>query len=984
MTYVTSVGGDPINPNPFNYSQIALTASQTLIWPSNGQSSLYVGTNWIDITANNTGYVITCPPANEAGTGTEIVFNNYGSNTITIHDANGGTITTVATGLTKRIWITDNSTSAGTWRVANIGSGTTSADASALAGYGLKAITTTLNANSPVFAISNSVPIGVTNRAQSGIWTGGTDTATFTAAATLTDGWWVYIKNLGTGTLTLNPNGSELIDGATTLDLGPLDSCIVLTNGAYFYTVGLSRTITSTDSRLVLSVAGNTNVTLTSTQYANNIMDFTGVLTGNINIIFPNTVKNYFITNSTTGLFSITCKTALGTGIAIPQNSSTIATCDGTNIIDGSPPNAGTYSLSVAGSSNITLSASQAGYSVYNLAGVLTGNIDLTFPAVNAFYIINNNSTGAYTITLKVSGGATSVGATQGTSTSIYVDGSTPSIGGLGGTQYVFQCGTVTGTANALIVTQTFPSNFSLNIGTFVTFTPTQVNTGAATITLPGTGAIPLTKLSPSGPAPLTYGDLIPVPLLGQYNGTSLFVINDIFTQTATPVSTNQALTISNAFTPYVCTAALTLTIAHTTVLPIFWYVEVLAKGGNVTITPNASDVINVNAQTLAAGASFVIPQGATCKIYTDGNGNLYINYLGTRLNIEYTLASSTTTDLGTAASNIVSVTGTTAITSFGTTATTGNPLYFVRFTGALTLTHNASSLILPGGASITTAAGDTCVPKYEGSGNWRVLSYDKASGLPVVSTSTVPYAAINGCLPSSIAGTNTTASITVGSGQAVDSTNAAYITSAGYSWAASNGNAINGTDAASSTLANSTTYHMFLCSGGSGTGTFCSASLTPTFPTGYTTYKRRIFSFNTNSSGAPIPYTAIETGGGAIKAWLTTQILDISVTNLGASRTLYTLTVPTGIKVGVIGRLSEDTGSGVSLILTSGDETDVAPNNSNPWTVAPGWDAWSSDPTAISTRQLTTNTSGQIGARASNTSNLRWVTSGFDDWRRA
>ncbi len=99
----------------------------------------------------------------------------------------------------------------------------------------------------------------------------------------------------------------------------------------------------------------------------------------------------------------------------------------------------------------------------------------------------------------------------------------------------------------------------------------------------------------------------------------------------------------------------------------------------------------------------------------------------------EGTIASATTTNLGSiTTTNIISITGTTTITSFGSSANTANPLYFVRFTGALILTHNATSLILPTGANITTAAGDAAILKYEGSGNWRCISYARASGIPL------------------------------------------------------------------------------------------------------------------------------------------------------------------------------------------------------------------------------------------------------------
>jgi len=62
-----------------------------------------------------------------------------------------------------------------------------------------------------------------------------------------------------------------------------------------------------------------------------------------------------------------------------------------------------------------------------------------------------------------------------------------------------------------------------------------------------------------------------------------------------------------------------------------------------------------------------------------------------------------------------------------------------VQFSGALTLTHNATSLILPGGASITTAAGDVAYFVSLGSGNWRCTGYQKANGQAVVSSGGSP-----------------------------------------------------------------------------------------------------------------------------------------------------------------------------------------------------------------------------------------------------
>lgn len=65
-----------------------------------------------------------------------------------------------------------------------------------------------------------------------------TITIALTAAATLGDGFWFDVRNSGTGTVTIDPDGSETIDGAATITLEPGDSCRVHCNGATFKTIG--------------------------------------------------------------------------------------------------------------------------------------------------------------------------------------------------------------------------------------------------------------------------------------------------------------------------------------------------------------------------------------------------------------------------------------------------------------------------------------------------------------------------------------------------------------------------------------------------------------------------------------------------------------------------------------------------------------------------------------------------------------------------
>jgi hypothetical protein len=94
-------------------------------------------------------------------------------------------------------------------------------------------------------------------------------------------------------------------------------------------------------------------------------------------------------------------------------------------------------------------------------------------------------------------------------------------------------------------------------------------------------------------------------------------------------------------------------------------------------------------------------------------------------------LVSATTTDIGAQNSVFLNITGTTTITSFGTNY---NGPRYVRFDGALTLTHNATTLILPGAANITTAAGDSAivVPSGSPANGWRVAGYQRSDGSPL------------------------------------------------------------------------------------------------------------------------------------------------------------------------------------------------------------------------------------------------------------
>lgn len=81
---------------------------------------------------------------------------------------------------------------------------------------------------------------------------------------------------------------------------------------------------------LSLSVAGTGSTTLTAAQAGAGVLVLTGALTGARTVVVPNTGR-WIVRNATTGAFSLTVKTAAGTGVIIPQGTATEVFADGTN-----------------------------------------------------------------------------------------------------------------------------------------------------------------------------------------------------------------------------------------------------------------------------------------------------------------------------------------------------------------------------------------------------------------------------------------------------------------------------------------------------------------------------------------------------------------------------------------------------------------------------------------------------------------------------
>lgn len=97
-------------------------------------------------------------------------------------------------------------------------------------------------------------------------------------------------------------------------------------------------------------------------------------------------------------------------------------------------------------------------------------------------------------------------------------------------------------------------------------------------------------------------------------------------------------------------------------------------------------------------------------------------------------VASASTVSLG--EGGLFHITGTKTITDIDFATDKAGRTAIVVFDGALTLTHNASTLILPTGENITTAAGDAALVVSEGSDVVRVVMFMRKDGTALSASS--------------------------------------------------------------------------------------------------------------------------------------------------------------------------------------------------------------------------------------------------------
>jgi len=346
-SYVSPFTGDVIQPTDVSYAAYTLTANLQLDWPSNTTPAENPAARIMDITCNVAGLNLIMPPANQVSVGQDALIRNIGSQTFTVKDYASGTIVAIPAGEAQYIYVTTNSTPAGVWGVIAFGIGSSGADAAALAGLGLIAISTTLNQSHPSSALTNSYTLSASDRAQTKIWYGGAGTVYLPAAATAGDNWFFLFKNNGTGTLTIEAQTGETLDLQPQKTFNPDDACIIVCTGTEYVTVGYGQSPNFLFTALVKPVTTGTYI-LTTSEATSIIQEYVGSLTGNVTVVYPPVVALYIISNQTTDNgYTLTITTTFGTSIIVPAGNQVSVICDGTNFYNANTVQAGGTTISL-------------------------------------------------------------------------------------------------------------------------------------------------------------------------------------------------------------------------------------------------------------------------------------------------------------------------------------------------------------------------------------------------------------------------------------------------------------------------------------------------------------------------------------------------------------------------------------------------------------------------------------------------------------
>ena len=354
----------------------------------------------------------------------------------------------------------------------------------------------------------------------------------------------------------------------------------------------------------------STAQSLSNVQAAYSIIKFSGVLTGNTTITIPNYIATWTIGNYTTGAYTLTIRTAAGTGVTLVQGESTSVYGDGTNIYFSDSAKVASFNGRVG---IVTLNS-----------GDVTGALGYT-PAnalnIGSFYSVSQYNTST-TITLADKGKLIVVGGSGGT----FTLPTSASFAAGGAITFASQ-------GAAFTLTRVGSDVLSIGSGTGVT-SYTVTGTGYITLVSNGagiwyasctsnlvvqtfngrTGTVTLSSSDVTGALGYTPSNII---YTGSYSGSNQYNVNTTLT-----VANVGQLTVAGS-------SGQTFTLPNASTVPVGGKITIQPEGGAYTVVPPSGNTLFLNSSNVGSvgfgGADYIeiTATSTTSWIVSGGNSTL-------------------------------------------------------------------------------------------------------------------------------------------------------------------------------------------------------------------------------------------------------------------------------------------------------------------------------------------------------------------------
>lgn len=257
------------------------TDSLQLFWPNTGQSIItqQPAAQFMDfVTIPLNAPTVYLPNALQVSVGQNFIINNNGAEALILmmYDTEGESpLASIDAGESYYFVLKDNSTEQGTWKSVNFGATMSSLIIAQIAGNGLQS--NTLGTKLETTTIVSTIPEGTssvdllnTDRAKLLLWLSGTGAMRLTES-TRVAGWYVLIRNQGTGQITIEgTNPLWLIDGEAAKTVDPLQSLILVSDGTNYYSVGFG--LQTSDLTIPITIADGGTGATTRAAALNNLM----------------------------------------------------------------------------------------------------------------------------------------------------------------------------------------------------------------------------------------------------------------------------------------------------------------------------------------------------------------------------------------------------------------------------------------------------------------------------------------------------------------------------------------------------------------------------------------------------------------------------------------------------------------------------------------------------------------------------------------